>query len=220
MSRKNSIIQEVYKLGTKGGLFVKISEFSPSHLNEDAISKLLYQGIEDNLQKGDLIFVPGSSKAAEYRLPEAIRLYQEGRAKKLLLSGGVKWPGNEMTEAEMLMKKAILYGIPPNDLFIENKSLHTKENVLASMLVMDRMCGLENISNIIVVTAPFHMRRLHLTLLTYMPNWINYSLVCSNDGSTGKEQWKQHPYGRKRAFDEAGKIIDYVKKGILMDQEL
>ncbi|WP_264739356.1 YdcF family protein [Cytobacillus firmus] len=199
---------------------MKISEFSPSHLNEDAVSKLLYFGIEDNLDKGDLIFVPGSSKAAEYRLPQAIRLYQEGRANKLLFSGGVKWPGYELTEAEMLMKKAIRYGIPPKDLFIENISLHTKENVLASMLVMDRMCGLENISNIIIVTAPFHMRRLHMTLMTYMPEWIHYSLVCSDDGATGKEQWMQNPYGRKRVFDEAGKIIDYVKKGILSDLEI
>ncbi|KAF0817887.1 hypothetical protein KIS4809_3405 [Bacillus sp. ZZV12-4809] len=199
---------------------MKISEFSPSQLNEDDVTKLLYEGIEDNLQKGDFIFVPGSSKAAEYRLPEAIRLYKEGRAKKLLFSGGVKWPGNELTEAEKLMKKAILYGIPSSDLFIENTSLHTKENVLASMLVMDRMCGMENISNIILVTAPFHMRRLHLTFKTYMPGWINYSLVSSNDGATGKSHWKQHPSGRKRAFDEAKKIIIYVKKGILMDMEI
>lgn len=199
---------------------MKISEFSPSHLNEDDISKLLYYGIEDNLQNGDLIFVPGSSKAAKYRLPQAIRLYQEGRASKLLFSGGVKWPGDELTEAEMLMKKAIGYGIPSKDLFIENISLHTKENVLASMLVMDRMCGLENISNIIIVTAPFHMRRLHMTLLTYMPKWIHYSLVCSDDGATGKEQWMQDHYGRKRVLNEAGKIIDYVKKGILMDLEI
>ncbi|KON88365.1 hypothetical protein AF332_17180 [Sporosarcina globispora] len=196
---------------------MKISEFSPSHFNEDDVSKLLYYGIEDNLQKGDLIFVPGSSKAAEYRLPEAIRLYHEGRAKKLLFSGGVKWPGNELTEAEFLMKKAIEYGIPARDIFIENISLHTKENVLASMLFMDRMCGLENISNIIIVTAPFHMRRMHLTLMTFMPKWIQYSLVYADDGATGKEQWQQNPYGKKRAFDEAGKIIDYVKKGILID---
>ncbi|MBN8201230.1 YdcF family protein [Bacillus sp. NTK034] len=199
---------------------MKISEFNPSHLNEDDISKLLYYGIEDNLQNGDLIFVPGSSKAAKYRLPQAIRLYQEGRASKLLFSGGVKWPGDELTEAEMLMKKAIGYGIPSKDLFIENISLHTKENVLASMLVMDRMCGLENISNIIIVTAPFHMRRLHMTLLTYMPKWIHYSLVCSDDGATGKEQWMQDHYGRKRVLNEAGKIIDYVKKGILIDLEI
>lgn len=51
----NSIIKAIKKLGTKGGRFVKISEFSPSHLNEDAVSKLLYFGIEDNLDKGDLI---------------------------------------------------------------------------------------------------------------------------------------------------------------------
>lgn len=199
---------------------MKISEFSPSHLNEDDVTKLLYDGIEDNLQKGDLIFVPGSSKAAEYRLPEAVRLYKEGRAKKLLFSGGVKWPGNEWTEAEKLLKKASLYGIPSSDMFIENTSLHTKENVLASMLVIDRMCSLENISNIILVTAPFHMRRLHLTFKTYMPGWINCSLAVSDDGATGKSLWKQHPNGRKRAFDEASKIIHYVNKGILMDMEI
>ncbi|PWW31872.1 DUF218 domain-containing protein [Cytobacillus oceanisediminis] len=204
----------------KGGDLIRISEFDPKNLTDKDIIRLLYHGIQDDLLKGECIFVPGSSKASEYRLPEAIRLYKEGRANKLLLSGGVKWPGNDLPEAELLKNKAIRLGIPQEDILIEDISLHTKENVLASMLVLDRAFGLQHISRLVIVTAPFHMRRMHLTMLTYMPKWIQYSLVCANDHSTRPDNWFLNPYGRKRAEDEAKKIIYYVQQGILKDMEV
>lgn len=199
---------------------MKISELNPEKLSDEDIARLLYSCITDDMKDGDCIFVPGSSKAAEYRLPEAIRLYKEGRANKILFSGGVVWPGSNLTEAEILKIKAIDMGVPKEDLLVEDMSLHTKENVLASMLVLDRIIGLQNVNRLIIVTAPFHMRRMFLTMKTYMPKWIEYSLVCANDGSTRADNWFLNPYGRKRAEDEAKKIISYVQQGILYDMDI
>ncbi|WP_264805679.1 YdcF family protein [Cytobacillus sp. NCCP-133] len=196
---------------------MKISELDPNHLSDKEIAALLYSNLNDDMKMGDCIFVPGSSKAAEYRLPEAVRLYRAGRAKKILFSGGVVWPGSSLSEAEVLKNKAILMGIPEKDILTEEGSRHTKENVLASMLVLDRAIGLHNISRIIIVTAPFHMRRMLLTMKTYMPTWINYSLVIANDGTTRADNWHSNPCGRKRAEDEAKKIIHYVRSGVLND---
>lgn len=199
---------------------MKISQMQFEKLTDEQKTALLYQNIEDDQQKGDCIFVLGSSKAAEYRLPKAIQLYKEGRAKKLLFSGGVTWDVGGLTEAELLRYKALELGIPEEAILIENTSKHTKENVLASLLVLDRAFGLHNINRLLVVTTTYHIRRTHLTLRTYMPAWINYSLCAVNDRTTKENNWFETPYGRERVEKETSKIIQYVKLGSLIDEEI
>ncbi|RDW19820.1 YdcF family protein [Oceanobacillus chungangensis] len=199
---------------------MKISQLQHEKLTDEQMTALLYKNIKDDLEKGDCIFVLGSSKAVEYRLPKAVQLYKEGRAKKLLFSGGVVWEKGGLTEAELLREKAMELGIPKEDILIEKESKHTKENALASLLVLDRAFGLHNINRLLVVTTTYHMRRTHLTLRTYMPAWIKYSLCAVNDRTTREENWFQTPYGRERVEKETSKIIHYVKLGSLVDEEM
>ncbi|AXI08637.1 YdcF family protein [Oceanobacillus sp. 143] len=199
---------------------MKISEMEAEKLTDEQKTALLYKNIEDDQEKGDCIFVLGSSKAVEYRLPRAIQLYKEGRAKKLLFSGGVSWEDGGLTEAELLRDKALELGVPEEDIIIENNSRHTKENVLASLLVLDRALELHNINRLLVVTTTYHIRRTHLTLKTYMPNWIKYSLCAVNDRTTREDNWFETPYGRERVEKETSKIIHYVKLGSLIDEEI
>lgn len=154
-----------------------ISQLQPDKLSDSQLTDLLFKNLEDDNEVGDVIFVPGSSKAVIYRLPKAIQLYNEGRAKKILFSGGVIWEGTNFTEAQLLKQRAIELGIPEEDILTEDLSLHTKENVLASLLILDRAFELHNIKRIIVVTTRYHMRRTLLNLKTFMPNWITIQYV-------------------------------------------
>lgn len=199
---------------------MKISQLQADKLSDLQRTELLYKNLADDQKPGDCIFVPGSSKAVKYRLPKAVQLYKEGRAKKILFSGGVIWDGTDFPEAEMLANEAMKQGIPEEDILIENMSLHTKENVLASLLVLDRAFYLHHVKRLLIVTSAYHMRRTHLTLRTYMPGWIQYSLCTVDDQSTRKDNWFQNPYGRKRVENESGKIIGYVKQGVILDEEV
>ena len=199
---------------------MNISHLRPESLTDLQMTELLYKRLEDDHEIGDCIFVPGSSKAVEYRLPKAVQLYKEGRAKKILFSGGMVWEGESRAEAHLLKMKAMEFGIPEEDILIEDLSLHTKENVLASLLVLDREFDLHNIKRLLVVTTAFHMRRLHLTLKTYMPSWIQFSLCAVDDQTTREYNWFEYPYGRKRVEMESFKLINYVKQGILVDVEI
>ncbi len=199
---------------------INISQLEPGNLTDSQMTDLLFRELEDDYENGDCIFVPGSSKAVEYRLPKAIQLYNEGRAKKILFSGGVIWDGTNMPEAQLLRLKAIEYGVPSEDILVEDLSLHTKENVLASLLVLDRAFYLHNIKRLLVVTTRYHMRRVHLNLKTYMPHWIKYSLCAVDDQTTKEENWFEYPKGRKRVEMESGKIINYVKQGIIVDEKV
>jgi DUF218 domain len=213
---KNSI------LAGKEVQFMKtlISKLDFNHLSDRQIGDLLYKNITDDKGSGDCIFVLGSSKAAEYRLPKALELYRSGRAGKLLFSGGVVWAPSKLCEAELLKEKALALGIPAADILIEDQSLHTKENVLASLLVLDRQFNLHTIKRILVVTASYHIRRAHLTMKTYMPGWIQYSLCPVDDMHTREGNWQLSEAGRLRASREAEKLIYYVKEGIIRDAEV
>lgn len=197
-----------------------ISKMDIEKLTDNQMSKLLFSGIDDDGEKGDCIFVVGSSMAVQYRLPKAVELYTQGRASKILFSGGVKWDGSNYPEAIALKNEAISLGVPEQDILTEDISLHTLENVLASLLVLNREFHLHNIERLLVVTTSYHMRRLHLTLKTYMPNWIKFTLCPSEDNYTRKDNWFLSEMGRKRVQNESEKVIKYVKQGALCDEKV
>ncbi|MBY0121447.1 YdcF family protein [Bacillus sp. S/N-304-OC-R1] len=197
-----------------------ISELDDVKLSDDQMTRLLFSNIEDDQKNGDCIFVAGSSKAIQYRLPKAVELYNQGRASKILFSGGVKWEGNAFSEAVELKNAAIALGVPEKDILIEDQSVHTLENVLASMLVLDREFKLYKMERILVVTSAYHMRRLHLTLKTYMPSWINFTLCPADDNRIREDNWFQNNLGRQIVQMESSKLIKYVKHGALCDMEI
>ncbi|MEI5906424.1 hypothetical protein WAK64_05070 [Bacillus spongiae] len=59
-----------------------ISKLDVEKLTDNQMTKLLFSSIEDDHERGDCIFVVGSSKAIQYRSPKAVELYNQGRAKK------------------------------------------------------------------------------------------------------------------------------------------
>jgi uncharacterized SAM-binding protein YcdF (DUF218 family) len=197
-----------------------ISSLEMERLTSKQMANLLFSDIKDDQKHGDCILVVGSSKALQYRLPKAVELYKQGRAGKILFSGGVKWQGSEYSEAQQLKKKAISLGIPEKDILTEDLSLHTLENVLASLLVLDREFHLHNIRRLLVVTTSYHMRRLHLTLKTYMPDWISFTLCPADDDNTNEDNWFLSEIGVKRVKGETAKLIRYVKEGALEDEEI
>lgn len=177
-------------LPTEGGQ-MKISELIHDRLTDEQMTSLLFSNIIDDKEKGDCIFVPGR----------------------------VVWEGTNMSEALMLKKEALELGVREGDILIE-MYLNIQENVLASLLVLDREFGLHKINRLLIVTTTYHMRRLHLNLKTYMPNWINYSLYPVDDKTTKESNWFLHQLGRERVETEVSKIISYVKQGILVDEEI
>lgn len=64
------------------------------------------------------------------------------------------------------------------------------------------------------------MRRLYLTLKTYMPHWIKFSLCPTDDNHTRESNWFLSELGRKRVRDECEKLIKYVKQGAISDQKV
>ncbi|WP_051217106.1 YdcF family protein [Butyrivibrio fibrisolvens] len=145
-----------------------ISELTFDNLTDEIIDRVLFEGIEDTGENADCIIVLGSIKASLYRVPIAVKAYNDMRASKILLSGGIV-NGVDKGHADDMRDKAIALGVKAEDIIIENKSQNTVENMLCSMLELQRAFWLNRIEKVLLVTTTYHMRRsLQLLSISFL----------------------------------------------------
>lgn len=92
------------------------------------------------------------------RVLYAAWLYKQGKAARLLLSGGnAPWSNLAQTppEAEVMASILEIMGVPKAALWLESNSRNTEENAVECRKVLDR----EGIHSIILVTSALHMPR-------------------------------------------------------------
>jgi uncharacterized SAM-binding protein YcdF (DUF218 family) len=113
----------------------------------------------------DCIVVPGAavragrvpSDALRYRLEGALRLYQDGRAPVIIVTGG--GTGN-YAEAAVMKEWLIEHGVPPGAILAEHESMTTRDSGVHVANIM-REHGLESA---LVCTQWFHVARTRLCL--------------------------------------------------------
>ena len=180
---------------------------------------MLFNGIEDSGETVDCIVVLGSAKACIYRVPVATKAYHDNRASKLLLSGGIV-NDCDKGHAEDMRDKAIELGVKPEDIIIENLSQNTVENMLCSLLELQRTFWLNNVKKVLLVTTTYHMRR-SLALARYLfPDHIQVIPCPADDNNTRRENWMISEEGRNRAESEVVKIINCVNNGLFPDFDI
>lgn len=195
---------------------MKISDTSQEHLNKELMDRVLFDGIEDDGCRGEVIFVFGSLKATSYRVPLAVELYFNQRAPKIMMSGG----NQDYPEALAMQEKAIELGVPKEDIWVESKSSNTTENVQESMKILDEKLGLSSINRILIVTTSYHMRRSYLTLKTFMPAHICFSMCSAQDNNTRRDNWRLSRAGVDRVMKEVEGLVHYIRTGQIMDAEV
>lgn len=90
------------------------------------------------------------------RLLYAVKLYQEGWAPKLVLSGGrIDWRDGGSPESEDMAELATAMGVPAADMWQDTRSLNTRENAENVKVILDR----EGVKRVLLVTSAMHMPR-------------------------------------------------------------
>lgn len=112
-------------------------------------------------EPGDTIIVLGAkligsqpSTMLRLRLDKAIRLYQQGYASTIIVSGA-KGADEDTSEAAAMQRYLINQGIPENKIIIEDKSYNTFQNLNNCQTIMKEH-GLEQA---IIVSNASHIRR-------------------------------------------------------------
>ncbi|MGE6204020.1 YdcF family protein [Guptibacillus hwajinpoensis] len=192
------------------------SEVNLDNLSRQQITSFMFDSIVDDGKDGECILVFGAKTI--HRVQKAARLYHNKRAPKILVSGSAaRWGKEEESEAIWMKKHLFDFGVPEEDILLELEAANTTENVIASLMVLQRSFGLNHINRLLIVSSPYHMKRCHLTLTTYMPDWISYTL-CPDDRESGQGgHWWKNDRENARVMKELHSMQKYIQKGILKD---
>jgi uncharacterized SAM-binding protein YcdF (DUF218 family) len=93
--------------------------------------------------------------ASAERLTEAVRLYQNKKAKKIFFTGGSGILFSYEPESVLAKKFLIQMGVKEEDILLEEKSRNTFENALYSKEIL----ASNSYKKIILITSAFHMKR-------------------------------------------------------------
>jgi len=190
-----------------------ISQLDPNELDYATINRLIFENLEDDKLPGDIIFVFGSITAPKYRVPKAVELYKANRSQKIIMSGGQ----STISEATLMKEVAVNQGVKESDIITETKSQNTRENIIFSKVLLDQEIGLENIKRIIIVTNYYHLRRCFLSMQTFMPKWIDYSLCGVLDTNTRPDNWHLNEKGKTRVKQEVERLVKYTRSKEIID---
>jgi uncharacterized SAM-binding protein YcdF (DUF218 family) len=94
------------------------------------------------------------SPVFEARINHAINLYQQGRVKVLVFTGG-KGLGDQMAESEVAKRYAMRHGVAEQRIYCETTSHITYKNLWGARMIMAR----EGLRHALLVSDPLHMRR-------------------------------------------------------------
>lgn len=190
---------------------MRLTELKENLLSEAVVDRLLFGGLEYRGQSGDLVMVPGSRKACEYRVPFAHEIFGQTRAEKYLFCGGrvqmTKF--GEMPEYQSMLRAADELGIGRENILTETESMTTEENFLLSEPILGRV---EGCGRIVLVTTAYHMRRAVLLARAILPQYT-FVTAPADFGSTRRSNWMLTDKGRRTAKEECMKLAYYANIG-------
>lgn len=118
--------------------------------------------VQEEIKNADLILVLGGgidkgrylTLVSSHRLVRGAQLYFEGKANKILVSGGI--PGKvNVPEAAVMAQEARRLKIPAGDILLEKKSRNTHEQAVEVKKIADSL----QMKSILLVTSFSHMKR-------------------------------------------------------------
>lgn len=153
-----------------------------------------------------IVAVSGGDTSARTR--EAVKLYQNGWAPKLIFSGAAQdktGPSN----AEAMRREARSLGIPDGDIITEELGATTKQNADNTQDILER----NDVSSVILVTSAYHQRRAGLEFTKRAAGTVSvYNHPVMNDRQWSGFWWLT-PTGWYLALGEFVKIMLFFVGG-------
>lgn len=197
-----------------------LNEFSnattPIILNQHIKDYLLIEKTE--LCPADVILVFGNKHCINKLAKRAASLYNQGYASKIIASGGQLLETN-ISEANAIKHSILSYGVRDEDIFVEDQSTNTQENVVNSKEMIESHFPNQNIKRVIGIATIVAGRRFLMTLLQ---NWDGALHMVSNVNpfDTSTENFITNPKFQKVAEAEYLKIKPYINNGFIQEVNL
>ncbi len=152
------------------------------------------------LAKADVI-VAISGGETEARAAEAVRLYKDGWAPRLIFSGAASDPTSR-SNARAMAAKARAAGVPAAAIELDEAAVNTAQNASGVAAIVKK----HDYRSIILVTSPYHQRRSFITFQRQLPQvtFINHS---SPDQAWRRSHWWATQYSTNLTLSEFQKVV-------------
>lgn len=121
----------------------------------------------------------------------------------------------------MMRNLAITLGVKEEDIYVEDKSNSTIENIQNVYKLLDKIDGIENIKRIILISSEFHMKRCLAIAKKVFPLNVKFTLSPALDGYSDKDNWYLLEYfqdsGRFNVTWEEKLLVENAQKGNIVD---
>jgi len=165
-------------------------------------------GFHDETIKTDVAIVLGAgtdgilpSPVFKERLDHAIWLYQSDYVENLILTGGVS-EGALRSDSAIARDYVLENGIPKQNIFIEEHSLITQQNLIYAQQIMEQ----NGFESVLIVSDPLHMKRAMLTA-----SQLNMEAYSSPTTTTKYVTLKtQLPFLARETFFYIGQQLNHI----------
>ena len=164
--------------------------------------------VQDELQPADVVHVIAGP---DYRTDYAIRLYQEGDAKRIFFTGG--WCRiHQYHHGERGRALALAQGVPQQAIATDESSVtSTYSEVVRLKEFMAE--SPEPIRSVIVVSDPYHMRRARWTYRRVLGRQVKVQMApVPFELTPYKRRWWTDEASRQYVWDEYRKMVYYVAR--------
>lgn len=160
-----------------------------------------YLSPQDRLAKTDaIVAISGGDTAA--RTTEAVRLYQDGWAPRIIFSGAALDP-NSPSNAAAMAAAAERAGVPAAAIRLEESATNTRENAAAVSAIVHQ----RGYHSLILVTSPYHQRRASIVFRRQLGGNIALINHSSPDQTWRRSHWWATPYSRALTLSETQKVL-------------
>ena len=147
--------------------------------------------VNENPKQSDVIIVLSGDKG---RLEYAVKLYQQGFANRLLLTGNI--------DAGIMGRRARSLGVPPGNIIVDIRSYTTRLNARHSLAIMRS----QGFHSAIVVTSPYHTKRARL-IFDRLSDGLDITMCSVPYNSSASRNWWKNSHTARRVIAEYPKFV-------------
>lgn len=183
----------------------------------EAITQFLF--IPNNMpDKVDVCIVLGNDYVDT--MMDVAAIFNKGICDKFILTGHSAKMDKE-PECDRFFQKGLEFGIPAENMFLENRATNSYENLeFSKQIINEQLGGFDNCRKILFVAKAFVTRRVDMTAKKLYPDFIQAFYYPTVDNSeNGKniraDNWWKNEAATKRVMAEVERIGKYFLNGDL-----
>ena len=200
---------------------MRLTEIDINNITNDLIKQILFSVPSENYSNADCMIVFGChlKEMTDERINCALEILKTKKIDKILLTGGVGVLG-DFNESEYMKKLLLENGIDESRILVENQSTTTEENIINSIEILKANELVDN-QKLVLLSNEYHLRRIGMEFKKQLKDIeCKFIYEYPKDSLLSYNKVVKDEKILEFIIDEIKRIVDYINKGIMDDENM